>query len=103
MICKICRNDLESNKFILNQSACARCTYREKLKVGREKKYFCKTCTAECHPIRGALGRPKNVYCSEECSEIAHKRQIDEYWTRKLRGGTESYQWNRKPVFRFSY
>lgn len=103
MICKICREDLESGKFILKQEACYRCAYREKLKIMKAKRYFCKTCATECYPVKGALGRPKNIYCSEKCAEIGHKKQVDENWARKLRAGPESYEWNRKPVFRFSY
>ena len=88
MFCEDCKKELPREDFMLKQEICYKCSYKMRCEVNKakkiKKKKFCKLCKKEVVTDENLKKRQRNVYCSKECSEQAHKAQTMNYWTRKL-------------------
>jgi hypothetical protein len=78
MICNRCKKDMAAKDFLLNQPACYKCIYQEKIKKQSKKKTKCRECRREIKEFF------RRVYCSEECAHVGHMKQNQGYWTRNV-------------------
>ena len=74
--------------FMNNQKFCYRCVYRIKVEKNSKIKppytFKCRACRKEVTHRAGEKKRQRTVYCSYECAEIAHNKQINNHWTKKI-------------------
>ncbi len=88
MICEECKGDYCKKDFIMDSCTCYHCTYKNKLKVlGGEKKEHleCKECGQYFFIDKSKKVRQRNVYCSKKCAGKAHREQVQNFWTNKIK------------------
>ena len=88
MICDSCQVERLVTDFINNQKICYKCMYKQKLKKSMEKrtkkKFKCRCCEKEFMQEESIKTRQRTVFCSCECAEKGHNKQVENYWTRKI-------------------
>lgn len=88
MICGNCKIDRLVSDYINNQKFCYHCIYRIKLQKNvenrTEKPKLCRVCNTEIKREKSQKKRQRTIFCSEECALKGHKKQLDNYWTRKI-------------------
>jgi hypothetical protein len=88
MICDSCKVDRLLSDFINNQKFCYKCIYMEKMKKSSEKRkkkpIFCRTCGKKIINDKNDKKIPRTVFCSCVCAKEGHKKQVNNYWTRKV-------------------
>lgn len=84
MICETCKKDLDQKDFILRNTSCYRCVYKEKSKLcpkkKKEKANNCKICGSEIP--KNDKKRQRWIYCSSECFEKGHTITMNSHWTK---------------------
>lgn len=88
MICSNCKTDRNDSDFFIIHEFCYKCEYQKKIeKMKPNKKSKCKNCRMCGNLIvldPNAKRRQRSIFCSYECAEKGHKKQINQYWTRSL-------------------
>ncbi len=85
MLCRECLGDKEERDFIGKEATmCYRCLYKNKVLVAK-KKNKCRECGKKFLYERKGSGNQRYIYCSIECADIGHKKQVNQSWTRQLR------------------
>jgi hypothetical protein len=89
MICANCKTERKDTDFLNSHKFCYQCMYQEKLKNVVEKRNpnakSCRSCGKFFSDKENLKKRQRTIFCSKECAEIGHRKQIHEHWTRKLR------------------
>jgi hypothetical protein len=89
MICGSCKIDRLVTDFMYNHKFCYGCVYREKLTKTTGKRTgncpICRTCNKQFTIKKNQRTRQRTVFCSHECAEKGHKKQLKNHWTRKVR------------------
>src|SRR5215469_7363855 len=88
MFCGNCKKEVNEKDFINKQEFCFRCMYRIKTTKIRKKKVNvkkkCRICKKEIFNDESLKKAPRTIYCSKDCAYIGHKKQVNNYWTRKI-------------------
>jgi hypothetical protein len=88
MICDNCKIEKLITDFINSKNICYKCLYR--IKLGKmsekrtEKACLCRTCGNQIINKENEKKRQRTVFCSFECAERGHKKQLNNHWTRKV-------------------
>jgi len=89
MICYSCKIDRNEDDFINNNKYCFRCAYRKKMENITEKQdvkvLICRTCENEIIRKENEKKRQRTVFCSKECAQKGHEKQLKNHWTRRIR------------------
>ena len=86
MICVSCKIDRLIYDFINNQKFCYHCVYRLKQSKIAEKRTqkpaLCRMCKKQIIRLKNYKKRQRTVFCSQECAQKGHKKQLKNHWTR---------------------
>ena len=89
MICEECLVDYCNKDSLMNSCTCYHCMYKNKLKVLSSQKksetLVCKACGQYFFIDKGKKVRQRNVYCSKKCAQDAHREQVQNFWTNKVK------------------
>jgi len=88
MFCENCKHELNESDFVNNQKFCYKCVFRikqQKIEETRKShKRICRECGKEIIVATDEKKRQRNIFCSQVCAEIGHKKQLNNHWTRKV-------------------
>lgn len=88
MICNNCKIDKPISDFINTENICYKCMYRIKIaksmKKRIEKPILCRQCGNPVIVKDRQKKRQRTIFCSQECAQKGHKKQLNNHWTRKI-------------------